>query len=142
MRTFLRDLEKFVTIPTTAVSEYEIPWLMSGLICHRLSTSEAQELSELVCRHKWEAIFVNFFDLILGSAWQHDLLHGQRPNYHPNDEFDRWRAAVALAHSDLFITDSYMTDLCRRAKVADYTPTTVFSTKQIGEILQFIDQNA
>jgi hypothetical protein len=42
-----------------------------------------------------------------------------------NDEIDRWRAAVALAHSDLFITDPYMADLCRRAKVADYGPTNV-----------------
>jgi hypothetical protein len=140
--TFLRDLEKFVAIPTTAVSKYEIPWLMSGLICRRLSASEAQELCELVRRHKWKATFVNFFDLMLGSRWGHDRLHGQRPNYHANDEIDRWRVAVALGHSDLFITDPYMADLCRRAKVADYTPTTVFSTKQTDEILQFIDQNA
>jgi hypothetical protein len=138
---FVRDLEKFADVPTTSVSEYEISWLMSGLIDRGLCVTEAHELRETVLCHKWEAIFVNFFDLILGSRWEHDRLHRQRPNYDPNDEIDRWRAAVALGHSDLFITDPYMADLCRRAKVADYTPTAVFSTKQTDGILRFIRQS-
>lgn len=140
--SFLRDLEKFADVPTTPGSEYEISWLMSGLTSRRLSVNEAHELGEAVRCHKWEAIFVNFFDLLLGSRWEHDRLHGQRPNYDPNDEIDRWRAAVALGHSDLFITDQYTADLCRRAKVADYTPTIVFSTKQTDRILHFIRQSA
>jgi len=89
-----------------------------------------------------EVIFVNFFDLILGARWEHDRLHRQRPNYDPNDEIDRWRAAVALGHSDLFITDQYMADLCRRAKVSDYTEIAVFSTQQTDGILHFIRRSA
>jgi hypothetical protein len=103
--------------------------------------AEAQLLCEAVRHHRWEAIFVNFFDLILGSRWDHDSVQGQRPRYNPNDEIDRWRAAVALGHSDLFITDSYIADLCRRAGVSDYTPTVIFSTKQAEEILEFIHQS-
>lgn len=140
--TLWRDLQKFAAVPTTLISEYEIRWLMSGLIDRGLTTVEAQQLGEAVRYHKWEAIFVNFFDLMLGSRWDHDKLHGQRPNYQPNDEIDRWRAAVALGHSDLFITDPYMADLCRRARVGDYTPTVVFSTKQAEAILQFIHESA
>ena len=139
---FWRDLEKFVAIQTTPASEYEVPWLMAGLVARSLTVTEAQELGEAIRHHRWEAIFVNFFDLLLGSRWDHDKVHGQRPNYDPNDEIDRWRAAVALGHSDLFITDPYMADLCRRARVADYTPTVVFSTKQTDAILHFLHQGA
>jgi hypothetical protein len=139
---FLRDLEKFIDVPTTSASEYEISWLINGLVCRGLSVTEAHEIHEAVRCHKWEGIFVNFFDLILGSRWEHDRLHRQRPNYEPNDEFDRWRAAVALGHSDVFITDAYMADLCHRANVSDYTPTTVFSTKQTDRIFHFIRQRA
>ena len=136
-----RDLQKFVLTPATPATDYETPWLMSGLIAHELTGVEAQQLSEAVRFHHWEPIFVNFFDLMLGSRWDHDSVHGQR-RYKPNDEIDRWRAAVALAHSDLFITDSGTADLCRRAIVADYTPTVVFSTKQADEILQFLHERA
>ena len=136
-----RDLQKFAAVPTTLISEYEIPWLMSGLIAQGLTTVEAERLGEAVRYHKWEAIFVNFFDLMLGGRWDHDKLHGQRPNYQPNDEIDRWRAAVALGHSDLFITDPYMADLCRRERVGKYTPTVVFSTKQVDAILRFMHRN-
>ena len=139
---FLRDLEKFAEVPTTSVSEYEISWLINGLVRRGLSVTEAHELHEAVRCHKWEGIFVNFFDLILGARWEHDRLHRQRPNYDPNDEIDRWRAAVALGHSDFFITDQYMADLCRRAKVSDYTEIAVFSTQQTDGILHFIRRSA
>ena len=139
---FLRDLENFTASPTTHASDYENYWLMSGLIAEGFTVTEARRLGEAVRHHRWEAIFVNFFDLKLGSRWDHDAVHGQRPNYSPNDDIDRWRAAVALAHSDVFITDSYMADLCRRASVGDYTPTVIFSTKQAAEILQFLHESA
>jgi hypothetical protein len=135
---FWRDLRKFAAGPTTLASDYEIPWLMTGLIARGLTVAEAQRLAEAVRHHRWEAIPDNFFDLRLGSRWNHDSVRGQRPRYDPNDEIDRWRAAVALAHSDLFITDSYIADLCRRARVVDYTPTVVFSTKQSEAILAYL----
>jgi hypothetical protein len=124
--------------PETPVSSYEIFWLMKGLLSHELTVVEARNLSEAVRHHRWEAIPDNFFDLWLGSRWDHDGLQGQRPRYYPNDEIDRWRAAVALAHSDMFITDAYLADLCRRARVTDYTPTVVFSTKQTAAILDHL----
>lgn len=139
---FWRDLQKFAKTPTTLAADYETPWLMSGLIVHGLSPPEAQQLSEAIRFHRWVSISVNFFDLMLGSRWEHDSIHGQRPRYDPNDEVDRWRAAVALAHSDLFITDSYIADLCRRARVAKYSNAVVFSTKQADAILQFIKDRA
>lgn len=137
---FWRDLQKFAAVPEMPASGYEIPWLMTGLIAQKLTVVEAQRLSEAVRHHQWQVIFVNFFDLMLGSRWDHDSVHGQRPRYNPNDEIDRWRAAVALSHADLFITDSYIADLCRRAGVSDYTPTVTFSTKQVDEILEFISK--
>ena len=139
---FFRDLQKFAAIPRPADAVYEVPWLMSGLITLGLTLAEAWQLGEAVRLHRWEAIPVNYFDLLLGSRWEHDSMHGQRPNYEPNDEIDRRRAAVALGHSDLFITDSYTADLCRRSKVADYAPTIVFSTKQADAILEFIRKSA
>jgi len=139
---FFRDLQKFADNPATAPTDYELSWLMSGLITQRLTAAEAEQLSKAVRYHRWEPIAVNFFDLMLGSRWDHDFVHDQRPHYYPNDEIDRWRAAIALAHSDLFITDSYTADLCRRASVSDFTKTVVFSTKQADAILQFLDERA
>lgn len=139
---FWRDLQKFVKAPATLATDYNVPWLMSGLITHGLTAGEAQKLAEVVRFGHWGAVPVNFFDLLLGSRWDHDSVHGQRPRYYANDEIDRWRAAVALEHSDLFITDSYIADLCRRAGVAEYTQTVVFSTKQADAILQFLSARA
>jgi len=136
---FLHDLKKFEADPTTPVSDYELGWLMKGLMRHGLTTVEASQIAEDVRFHRWERIAVNKFDLLLGSRWDHDQLHGQRPNYQANDEIDRWRSAVALCYSDLYVTDGYTADLCRRARVADHTSTLVYSTRQTHEILQFIE---
>jgi hypothetical protein len=137
---FWCDLKKFGADPTTPVSDYEWGWLMDGLMRHNLTTAEASKIGEAVRLCKWERIAVNHFDLLIGSRWDHDHLHGQRPHYHANDEIDRWRSAVALCYSDLYITDGYTADLCRRARVADHTSTLVYSTRQTHEILQFIEE--
>jgi hypothetical protein len=134
---FWRDLKKLEVDPTTPVSDYEIGWLMKGLIGHQLTAEEAGKIGEAVLFHKWERIPVNYFDLLLGSLWDHDLYRGRR--YQPNDEIDRWRSAVALCYSDLYVTDHYSARLCQRACVADHTTTVVYSVRQTNEILQWIE---
>ena len=136
---FWRDLKRFEKDPTTPATDYEWGWLMEGLMWQGLTTAESIKIGKAVLFHKWEKIRVNFFDLLLGSRWDHDHLIRQRPNYNPNDEIDRWRSAVALCYSDLYVTDGYSADLCRRARVADHTSTLVYSVRQTHEILQFIE---
>ncbi len=136
---FWRDLNKFTTNPATPATDYELVWLMEGLIGRGLTPDEATKIGDAVRFHKWERISVNYFDLLLGSRWDHDHLCGQRPNYSPNDEIDRWRSAIALCYSDLYITDGYTADLCRRARVADHTSTRVYSARQTRDILNFIE---
>lgn len=134
-----RDLDRFVACPSTPAADYEVGWLMTGLLKHGLTLEEAVDLMEAVRHRRWIAILVNFFDLKLGSRWDHDGECGQRPNYDPNDEIDRWRASVALAHSAMFITDSYIADLCRRAQVRSYSSTSVFSVRQVEEIAAWLN---
>jgi hypothetical protein len=133
-----RDLHKFLSEPRTLTSEYESSWLMRGLISLNLSPDEAMNLCRAIQEHKWDAIPVNCYDLLLGSRWDHDAIHGQRPNYYPNDEIDRWRAAVALSYTDVFITDGYVADLCRRAIAARYTHTAIFSVGRPSSILEYL----
>jgi hypothetical protein len=128
-----RDLEKFQSDSTTAINDYEIPWLMNGLIKRQLTLSEANQLGERIRFHKWEAITENYFDLCLNARWEHDRVRGHRPNYKANDEIDRWRAAVALSSSNLFITDKYAASLCHRSGVLDIAGTTVLSITQKDE---------
>jgi hypothetical protein len=133
-----RDLERFQVNREAPSSEYEASWLMLGLIANQLTDSEANALCEEIRYHRWEAIPENFFDLLLGSRWDHDRLHGQRPRYDANDEIDRWRCAVAMANAGVFITDSYVADLCRRSRISEYSETRVFSAKNSSEILTFL----
>jgi len=135
-RKLWRDLDRFLVEPATAIGAYEVPWLMQFLIGAGISADEARALVAELRRHRWEQIAVNSFDLLLGAHWDHDIIHRQRPNYKSNDEVDRWRAAVALVYSDIFITDSYVTELCRKAKTNDYSATVVFSAKRPKPILE------
>jgi hypothetical protein len=51
-----RDVEKFQSDPSTAIDDYEIPWLMNGLIKRRLTQTEANLLGERIRFHKWESL--------------------------------------------------------------------------------------
>lgn len=135
-----RDVEKFQSDSSTAIDDYEIPWLMNGLIKRQLTSSEANQLGERIRFHKWEAITENYFDLCLNARWEHDRVRGHRPNYKANDEIDRWRAAVALSSSNLFITDKYAADLCHRSGALDIARTTVLSITQKDEFRDILEE--
>ena len=134
---FWRDLEKYLEGTATSPSDYEIGWLMEELIQRGLDERETKNLIEEVRYHRWEEIPVNAFDLLLGSRWDHELRSGK--GYKVNDEIDRWRMAVGLAHADLVITDRYAASLCRRARTEDHGGAVVFSAGQTDAILQYIE---
>jgi hypothetical protein len=134
-----RDFEHFSKDGHDLKREYEIPWLIAGAARAALTRKEADLLCDAICHHKWEAIPENYFDLRLTARWEHDRIRKHRPNYFPNDEIDRWRAAVALTNCQLFVTDKYAADLCRRSGVLDIAGTTVLSVRQRDEFLAFIE---
>lgn len=139
---FYRDLLKFLEEKSTPITYYEIPWLMKGLILHGLNADEARNLGEKIRYHKWEAIPENYFDLRLTARWEHDRVHRHRPNYTPNDEIDRWRAAVALSCAQLFVTDKYMAGLCQRAGVLEIANLPVLSVSQTDQFREFLINSA
>jgi hypothetical protein len=139
---FYRDLLKFLEEKMMPIADYEIPWLMRGLILHDLNADEARDLGEKVRYHKWEAIPENYFDLLLTARWEHDRVHRHRPNYTPNDEIDRWRTAVALSCAQLFVTDKYMAGLCQRAGVLDVANLLVLSVSQTDQFRNFLINSA
>lgn len=135
-----RDLGQF-SKGVRSKGGFELPWLIEGLIKYRMSNSEADRLREAVRRGKWAEIMENKIELLLASRWNHDVLHGQRPTYHPNDEIDRWRAVVALSRSDLFLTDKYMAGLCGRVKPIQGLPAKVIPVNRPDEIIRFLQLN-
>jgi hypothetical protein len=137
---FSRDLHKFSQNRSTPEAAYEIPWLITSLARRGLTVSESRGLIAKIENREWERIPEFQFHLLLGARWDHDALHGQRPKYRPNDEFDRWRTVVALVHSDFFITDGYIADLCRRADTDRYSSTVVLSVQQADVILGALEE--
>lgn len=135
-----RDLGRFIESSRRAEADYELKWLMRKLIASHFTTKEAEALREAILLRRWEGIPENFIEMQLGSRWEHDRLHRQRPKYDPNDDFDRWRAAVALTNADAFVTDNYAADLCRRAGTARYPCADVFSVSQVGSILKWVNE--
>jgi hypothetical protein len=139
---FYRDLLKFLEHQNAPIDDYEIPWLMRGLMLHHLAEEEARDLGEKVRYHKWEAITENYFDLRLAARWEHDRVHRHRPNYKANDEIDRWRATVALSSAHLFVTDKYMAGLCQRAGVLEIANIPVLSVSQTDRFRDFLISSA
>lgn len=133
-----RDFKHFSKEGYDQKREYEIPWLITGAARAGLTKEEADHLCDAICHHKWEAIPENYFDLRLTARWEHDRIRKHRPNYFANDEIDRWRAAVALTNCQLFVTDKYAANLCRRSGVLDIAETTVLSVRQRHEFLGFL----
>ena len=131
---FWRDLKKFLTNSSAPLNIYEIPWLMEGLQRCGITPGEASVLCELVRHHEWEIIPENYVDLRLGSRWEYEQLQGYKKSYKANDEFDRWRASVALLNAQLFITDGYTAGLCADITTLGVSETVVYSVKQLDEI--------
>jgi len=114
------------------------PWLIEFLVSANLSPAEIQALKRAVQYHGWAKISIHAFEIFLGVKWEYDFIRGGAAPYEPNDEIDRKRAAIALNHADLFITEGGIADLCRRAKVNDFSPTVVLSVKNPEKILETV----
>jgi hypothetical protein len=48
------------------------------------------------------------------------------------------RAAIALNHADLFVTEGDLANLCQRAKVNEFCPTLVLSVRNPEEVLEAV----
>src|ERR1035437_2915121 len=105
------------------------PWLIEFLISAKLSPAEIESLKRAVQHHGWAKIPIHAFEILLGAKWEYDSIRGGSASYEPNDEIDRKRAAIALNHADLFITEGDMAHLCQKAKVNEYSPTLTLSVR-------------
>jgi len=114
------------------------PRLIKFLVSENLSPAEITSLKRAVQYHGWAEIPIHAFEILLGAKWEYDSIRGGAATYHPNDEIDRKRTAMALTHADLFITEGGNTDLCRRAKVNDFCPTLVLSVKNPRKVLEAV----
>ena len=134
-RIFEQDL---LRLSNGATTDFEIPWLTQWLAEQDLSACELDLLLERVRDQTWRFTGVNLADLIVGSQWDYDHFQGRRSKYKANDEIDRWRAAVALCWSDLFITDGPAATLIKSSNVSAFTTSTVYSVRDIDAILQLL----
>lgn len=133
-----RDLVKYAASPMIEGNEFELPRLIDALHGRGLTSGEAELLQEKVANRLWEAIPENYIDLQIGSQWEYEFKCKPGRNYEANDEIDRWRAAVALARADLFITDGYVAQICRHPDISRITKTAVYSVAQRCEILDWL----
>jgi hypothetical protein len=114
------------------------PWLVQYLKSQNISPAEIEALGRAIKYHGWATIQIHALDMLLGTQWEYDSLRGGAARYEANDEIDRKRAAMALNYADLFITEGGMTDLCRRAKINDYSTTIVVSVRDPENILEVV----
>ncbi len=114
------------------------PWFIEFLIAAKASPAEIEALKRAVHCHGWARIPIHAFGILVGAKWEYDSIRGGSAKYEPNDEIDRMRAAIALSYADIFVTEGDMANLCRRAKVNDFTPTVVISVRDPERILDSI----
>lgn len=119
-------------------SSLNCPWLIEFLASENISPAEIETLKRAIQYHGWAKIPIHAFEILLGARWEYDSIRGGAGSYEANDEIDRKRAAIALNHADLFMTEGGLTDLCRRAKANDYCPTLVLSVKNPEKILKAV----
>jgi hypothetical protein len=122
------DLE-FLLVGEVNSASIMHPWLIQYLKSENVSPAEIEALRRAIKYHGWATIHIHALDMLLGTQWEYDSLRGGVARYEANDEIDRKRAAMALNHADLFITEGGMADLCRRARMSDYSPTNVVSVR-------------
>jgi len=116
-------------------SSLNCPWLIEFLVSKAVSPAETEALKRAVQYHGWAKIPIHAFEILLGAKWEYDLIRGGAASYQPNDEIDRKRAAIALNHADLFITEGDMANLCQKAKVNEFCPTLVLSVRYPEKVL-------
>jgi hypothetical protein len=114
------------------------PWLIELLISENLSPAEIETLKQAVLHHGWAKIPIHAFDILLSAKWEYDSMLGGSAAYEPNDEIDRKRAAIALSYADLFITEGDLANLCKKAKVDEFSPTAVIPIRNPQEILETV----
>jgi len=114
------------------------PWLIEFLVAANLSPAEIEALKRAVQYHGWANIPIHAFEILLGTKWEYDSIRGGAASYEPNDEIDRMRAAIALNHADLFITEGDLANLCQKAKVSEFSPTRVLSVRNPEKILEVV----
>lgn len=124
-------------------SSFKCSVLIEFLISANLSPAEIEALKRAVQHDGWIKIPIHAFEILLGAKWEYDSVQAGLANrnpakYDPNDEIDRSRAAIALNHADLFITEADLASLCQKAKVNRYCPTLVLSVKNPKKILEKI----
>ena len=106
-----------------------------------ISKSELRKLSEDIRCRRWELIPVIFNRTRLSSQLEKEFLSkGNSRRYKANDEFDISRIAVGLASSDIVITDSSMSQLCRTVKTSRWTQTKVFAVSETRNIIAYLEE--
>ena len=135
--TLRRDLGLFLK-SVRSREEFEIPWLLEGLIRHRMSNCEAERLREAVGNGEWGRIMENRLELLHVSQWHHEIIQGYRQKNDPNDQIDRWRAVVGLTCAELFVTDKSAAEHCRRVASLAGLPTKVIAVNRPQEIIGFL----
>lgn len=108
------------------------------LIDSNLSPAEIMALRRAAQHHGWAKIPIHAFEMLVGAKWEYDSIRGGSAKYEPNDEIDRKRAAIALSHADVFITEGNMASLCQKAKVNEFSPTVVLSVRDPEDILETV----
>ena len=116
------------------------PWLIDFLVSERINPPEIEMLKHVIKNHGWAKIPIHAYEILLGAKWEYDSINGGMAAYEPNDEIDRKRAAIALSYTDLFITEGCLADLCRRAKIGNYSSTLVLSVRNPEKILKIIEE--
>ena len=119
-------------------SSLRCPWLIEFLVSENLSPAEIESLKRAVQYHGWAKIPIHAFEILLGVKWEYDSIRGGAAPYEPNDEIDRTRAAIALNHADLFITEGDVANLCQKAKVNEFCPTVVLSVRYPEKVLETV----
>jgi hypothetical protein len=131
------DLDRLLA-GQTAETSFKCSWLIEFLISANLSPAEIESLKRAV-QFEWAKIPIHAWEILVGAKWEYDDIRGGAASYAPNDEIDRKRAAIALSHADVFITEGDMANLCQRAKTSDFSKTVVLSVRNPEKILMTVE---
>jgi hypothetical protein len=132
------DLDCLLAGGRITESSFKCSVLIEYLISANLKPAEIEALKRAVQHHGWIKIPIHAFEALLGAKWEYDSIRGGAAAYEPNDEIDRMRAAIALDHSDIFITEGDLANLCHKAKLNEFSPTLVLSVRNPEEILKTV----
>lgn len=128
------DLDRLIANQSEQ-SAFKCSWLIEFLLSEKINRSEIEALKRAVQHHEWAKIPLHAYEILLGAKWEYDSIRNGAAPYSPNDETDRKRGAIALSYSDVFITEGDMANLCKKAKVSNFSPTIVLSVRSPEKIL-------